>query len=119
VDLRHDGGALSNGRRDAFSRAGPHVADGEHAGLAGLERQDSPAGRACALSKICSGHHEAFVVHRDAMLEPSGVRIGANEQEEVAERTTVCRPRLAVAEYRTSKSTDLVALQPDNFGVGV
>ena len=30
---RHDGGALSNGRRDAFSRAGPHVADGEHAAV--------------------------------------------------------------------------------------
>ena len=41
VDLRRDGGALSNGRRGAFSRAGPHVADGEHVGLAGLERQDS------------------------------------------------------------------------------
>ena len=110
MDLRHDGGALSNGRRDAFSRAGPNVADGEHARLAGLERQDSPAGRARALSKVCSGHHEAFVVHRNAMLELSGVRIGANEQEEVAEQTTVGRPRLAVAEYRTGKSTDLVAL---------
>ena len=29
------------------------------------------------------------------------------------------RSRLAVAEYRTGKSTDLVALQLDNFGVGV
>jgi hypothetical protein len=46
VDLRHRGGTFADRRRDALGRAGPYVADREHPGKTGLERQCGPAGSA-------------------------------------------------------------------------
>ena len=118
MDLRHDGGALSNGGRDAFSRAGPHVADGEHAGLAGLERQD--ARRDALVPSVTSAPVTTKPLSSTATQCSSQAAFGSAPMNRKRWRSEhVCRPRLAVVEYRTSKSTDLVALQPDNFGVGV
>jgi hypothetical protein len=42
MDLRHDGGAFSHGRRNALGRARPNIADGEDVGVTGLKREDWP-----------------------------------------------------------------------------
>src|SRR5439155_8181296 len=77
VQCRDDLRPLSHCGRDAFHRTGPHVADGEHAGAAGLEW---PATHA----DIRTGAHEPLVVERDvAAGQPTGVRVGADEEEEV------------------------------------
>src|SRR5882672_8376040 len=70
VDLSDGGGTFSDGRRDAFGRARADIADGEHAGPAGLERQGGAAGRAGALGKVEAGEDEALGVHRRAAGEP-------------------------------------------------
>ena len=47
--------------------------------------RDDPAPSA----KSSPGHHEALAVDRDAILEPAGIGIGADEQEQMAQRARV------------------------------
>jgi hypothetical protein len=82
VDLGNDGGTLADRRRDAFGRAGADVADREHPGEGGLERQGGTAG-ARAVRAGEAGDDEPLGIHRHAVLEPPGVGIGADEQEEM------------------------------------
>ena len=49
------------------------------------------SGKAClrparAIDEVGTGYHEAAVVDLNAILEPLGIRIGANEQKQMAER---------------------------------
>jgi hypothetical protein len=92
VNLRYDGSTLPCGRRNPLGRARPHIADSEDAGPAGLKRQDRAGIGVNPASAIGPGDHEPFVVHRDAAIEPGGVRVGANEQEEVTQGTGVGGP---------------------------
>src|SRR5207247_10194312 len=81
VQRRDDLRPLPHCGRDALHRTRAHVADGEHAGAAGLEW---PATHA----DIRTGAHEPLVVERDvAAGQPTGVRAGADAEEEGLDRT--------------------------------
>src|SRR5207344_1380293 len=89
VDLRDDGGAFADGCRHPLGRARAHIADGEHAWPACLERPSLSPRRPGAVDELSASDHEALVVDLNAILEPAGIGIGADEQEEVAERAGV------------------------------
>ena len=97
MNLRHDGGSFSDRSRNTLGRTCPHIADGEHTGPTGLERQDGAGIFASRARTIGAGNDEPLVIHRDAAIEPGGVRIGANEQEKVAQGTCVDGPSRAFA----------------------
>src|SRR6266568_5264600 len=71
-------GTLADRGGDALDRAGAHVADGEDAGAARLQRMlRRPA--------LLAGAHEALVVQRHrAAREPAGIWIGADEEKQMA-----------------------------------
>src|SRR5579864_4683542 len=74
-------GALADCRGYALDRGGANVADGEHAAPAGLQR-------VLMIARIGTGQHKAFGIERDAGAgKPIGVRLGADEQEQVANVT--------------------------------
>ena len=76
VQLTDDRRAFAYRRGDTFRGAGADVADGEDAGNAGLEASGPGA---------FAGEHEASGVEGDgAGAQPTGVRVGADESEEVA-----------------------------------
>ena len=91
VQRGHHLRAFADGGGDALDRAGAHVADREDAAAVGLERMAPGA-------HLRPGADEALGVQRDAALrQPVGVRIGADEQEQMADRL---RDLLAVARLR-------------------
>ena len=66
--------------RDALDRTGAHIANGEDAAPAGLQGMAITA-------RIAAGKHKALGIERDAgTRKPIGIRIGANKQEQVADR---------------------------------
>src|SRR5260370_4091079 len=72
VDLRHHGGAFADRRRNALGRARAHVADREHAGHAGLERQGAPA---CPVDKkpaVAAGDAVTLLVRPHPTPPPRG-----------------------------------------------
>ena len=72
--------ALAHRRGDLLFGARPDVPDREHAGEAGLQRPPALAGPG-------AGQDETPIVESDrATRQPSGVGIGAYEQEEMADR---------------------------------
>src|SRR5580765_2916247 len=86
VDLRHDRGALADRAPDALHRVRAHVADRENARHARLQRQ----------RQILPRGDEAAVVDRYvAILEPLGARLGAEEEEHVADRARLGLARVA------------------------
>src|SRR3989442_6518783 len=92
VQRRDDLRSLPDRGRDPFHRTGAHVADGEHAGPAGLE---GPAIGA----DIRTGAHEPLVVERYvAAGQPIGVRLGADEEEEVPDQPAHLLARLSPAD---------------------
>ena len=97
MNLRDDRGAFADRGRDALGGARPDIADGEHAGMAGLERQNSmDAGNHAAI--LGPGRDEAVLVGRDTAFEPADIRIRADEQEKMAKRTPMRRAGVAVRE---------------------
>jgi hypothetical protein len=110
VDLRHGGGAFSHRRRNALGGARPNIADGKNVGVTGLKLEDRPAVTVNPASGVCPGHYEAFFVHRNAAIQPSGIRVGANEQEEMAQGARMGVARLTITEYRCSEASALVSL---------
>jgi hypothetical protein len=60
---------------------------------------------------MLSGHNEALTIHRDAMIQPGGVRVRANEQKEMMQGTGMGGARLAVTEDRCGETRALVSLQ--------
>ncbi len=80
MQRRDDLRAFADRGSDAFDRFGADVADGENAAAARLQRMAIAAG-------IFAGQYKAFGVERDARAgEPVGIRIGADEQEQMADR---------------------------------
>ena len=78
------------------------------------------SGKACLRDtprqrEIDPGHHESLVVDRDTILEPAGIGIGADEQEQMAERARVRLAVRAVAEGRTGKASYAVTFQADDL----
>src|SRR5919106_508237 len=115
VDLRHNGGAFTDRRRDAFGRARAHVADREHAREAGLERQRGAAALTPAVGAGEAGEDEALVVHRRAVLEPDGIGVGPDEQEEMAQRVSVRGAGGPLPEHRSREAVGPVAFQRDHL----
>src|SRR5271165_4076800 len=110
VDLRHDRGTLSHGGGHAFGRARPHVADGEHSGFTGLKRHGRVDRCRSVAGASRPGHHETLVIQPDAALKPRGVRIGTDEQEQMAEKTGPLSATAAVSEYGRSETPGPVTL---------
>ena len=79
VDLRHHGGAFSHGGRNPFGRAGANIADREHARPRGLEQQGRAADRVDVVGEAVAGDDEALRIRCNAVLQPAGVWIGADE----------------------------------------
>jgi hypothetical protein len=101
VDQRHRRGAVADRAAHALDRAGAHVAHGERAAHAGLERVGHAARQHAAVlagDGVGAGQHEAVLVDRHAAaFEPARLGIGADEQEHVAQLAlvhlaVVCRP---------------------------
>src|SRR3954454_19994522 len=87
MDRLHHDGSLPHAGGDALDRAGAHVADRVDAGLRRRERRWQ---RLAAL--VPPGSDEAALVQLEAAVEPLGVRLGADHDEDVADA-----PRLALA----------------------
>src|SRR4029453_9032782 len=77
MQRRHHLGTLADGGGDALHRAAAHVTDREDPAAAGLERVP------LAGPGLGSRAYEALGVERDAPREPRGVRVGADEEEEL------------------------------------
>src|SRR5713226_1318522 len=80
--------ALAHRGGDALDAAGADVADREHAGPAGLEKQrqarEGPArGRQGGGIEIGPRPHESLLVEGDAVPQPRRVRVGARHEEDV------------------------------------
>ena len=111
VNLRNDGGALSDRRRNALGRARPHIANRENAGAAGLKRQERTGTRSAPFRASRSRDHEPFLVHRDTAIKPGRIRVGANEEEEVTQGTAVRYPRRPTAKRRCNKAAKIRRLR--------
>jgi hypothetical protein len=119
VDLGDDGSALPDGGGDALGRSRTHVADGEHAGQARLQRKRR-ARRIRAIDRPRPARQdEAPGIAIDAILQPSGIWVGADEQEKVAKRAAVLIARDAVTEYYARQSLNRVALKFGHFCTSV
>ena len=95
VDRRDDLGAFADRASDALDRTGPHVADGENAGHRGLESRPR---RVRAVICPAAGRHETRLVDRNsAALQPIRRRVGADEEEDVADRRLGLRAGSPVA----------------------
>ena len=105
VNLRHDGGTLPYRRRDTLGRTRPHIADGKNAGPAGLKRQGGNWRQSG--QRHWPGDHKPFVVHRNAVIEPCGVRVGANEQEEMTQGAAVGGSSRALAKHCCGDARDV------------
>jgi hypothetical protein len=113
--LGDDCGALAHGGGDALDGGGADVADREDAGAVGFE---GLRGR-LALGAGGAGDDEAGFVEFDAALQPVGVGIGADEQEDVAHVAVVRFAAIAVAVNGADESLLRVAFQFDQFGASV
>src|SRR5579871_6363434 len=91
VQHRDDLRAFADRRGNALHRSGAHVADRENAGATCLQE---PA----LLAGIGAGQDETLAVQRDARSrKPIGIRLGADEQKQMANRPAHFRPGLASA----------------------
>ena len=97
VDLRAHGGAFADRAAHALDRARAHVADGEHAGHARLERRRHVRRRSrrAAPAPVSTKPCESSATPQPSSQSVSG--IGADEQEHVADRVRAPRRRCAVA----------------------
>jgi hypothetical protein len=77
VQCGYDLCALSDGRGNALDRTRAHIADREYARQVGFERPVD----------VCAGTHEPLVIeHHPRPRQPFGIRIGADEYKQVADR---------------------------------
>ena len=83
MDRRDHLGALADRPADPLDRAGAHVADREHAGHGGFQRRQ--AGRR-SRQRAPVTTKPALSTSTPQPLQPVGRRIGADEQEDVADR---------------------------------
>jgi hypothetical protein len=72
MDLCHHGSAFADCRRDTLRRAGADVTDRKYVWNAGFQRQN-----------VAAGSEESFFIRRSAVLQPRGIRFGANEQKQM------------------------------------
>ena len=93
--MGHYGGALSHRRRNALGGTHPDIADGEYTRMAGLKRQNRTGINRLA-GVFGSGQDKTLRVCRDAFFEPAHVRIRADEQKKVAQRTPMRSTRRGV-----------------------
>jgi hypothetical protein len=96
MDQIHGDGALADGRRHALYIARTDIADGEYGGQAGLEHLRSAAKSPCA-RRVCSvsgairrlnvsaSKDEAFVVERNAPLQPFRARRCSRHDEDMTD----------------------------------
>ena len=91
MDLAHHGGAFAYSGCDALRRACANITDRKYARNAGLQGQSVAAGSARAALKVFAGSKKSFCILRCAVLQPSGIRFGADEQKQGA-RNTVAWP---------------------------
>jgi hypothetical protein len=71
---------------------------------------------ASSVSGCRSGHDEALVVQYDATIQPAGIRVRTDEQEEVTQATGMSSPGRALAKHRCGEAYDLVSFQSDYLG---
>jgi len=109
MDLRDDGSPLTDGGGYPFGGASAYVSNGKNARATRLERQ------ALAVTDAVSCKNEALSIDRDTAVEPAGVRIGADEQKEVARGTFLGLPGLDVTEYGTGQTCLSIAMQANNL----
>ena len=69
-----------------------------------LVSSGSGARPAAAIGEAVPGHDKSLAVDRDAVRQPLGVRIGADEQEQMTQRITAGLPAGAVAERRARQA---------------
>ena len=79
--------ALAHGRRHSLGGSRSQVADGEEAGMAGLERQGRPAERLPALTELVGGSArgrsaQSRVIEGRAAVEPTRGGVGSDEGEQ-------------------------------------
>src|SRR5580704_4541265 len=117
VDLRHHGCALADRRADPFGRASADVTDREYARYAGLQRLWRT--RVVWTCKAIAGDDKAFVVDSETILQPTGIRVGTNKQEQMAQRHGLGFPTGAVAERGAGQARGAVAFERGDLGAGV
>jgi hypothetical protein len=66
-----------------------------------------------------SSHDEALIVQCDATIQPAGVRVCADEQEEVTQGTGVGSSGPSLAKHRCGEARDLIPFKSDYLGPGV
>ncbi len=95
---------------DALHRARAHVADGEDSMTAGFQRLAVGAGQ------VATGEHEAFTIKLHARVpKPGGIRVGADEQEQVLDGAVLLAPLMPPADRLEPA---VLAFEPCDLGVG-
>ena len=87
----HRGRTLTHGGRHSLGGSRSQVADGEEAGMAGLERQRRPGQRLPIVAELLGGQrevgqHEASVIKGGAAVEPTRGRVRSDEGEQSGAR---------------------------------
>src|SRR5512146_1483776 len=82
MDCVNDNRSFSDARSDAFNRSGADVADGKDAGFAGRKRRGEPSS-----VPGLPGHHKTLGVEIEATVEPFGIGLRPDHDENVADRT--------------------------------
>src|SRR4051812_29433524 len=93
MQRRNHLGAFTDSRRDPLDRAGAHVADREYTAAAGLQQAVG--------APLLSGEHKTFGIERNTGAgEPIGVRLRADEHEQMADFAphVFARPAFAPAD---------------------
>src|SRR5271157_3980038 len=119
VQLRDDRRPLADGPANLLDRARTGIAHGEHAGDIRFERQwAARAPRCFAGLGLRTRWDKSLLVELDtASPQPVGRRIGANEQEYIADRPICFLPAWRVAPAHPLQPTFRCAGERDDFGL--
>src|SRR4029079_5650812 len=79
-------GALAHGGSHPFDGTAPHVAGGEPAGHAALERERSAPQRPLVGGDVVAGRQEAVVVALQLLRQPAGQGPGADQHQQPTRR---------------------------------
>src|SRR5262249_17746370 len=116
MNLGDNGSTFADRRGNTLSRTSPHIPHAEHAGTARLQRQYRPGFCQGTGSGIEAGGHGPFGIGVSTAIKPRRVRIGANEEEQVAQGTAIALPTQTLSKCCGSKARRLISLESRHFG---
>jgi hypothetical protein len=111
MNLSNDSSALPDGSSHPFRGSSPNISNRKDARHAGLERERRSASVIGRERTPCCDKAASICV--DAPIEPSGVRICADKEEEMVHRASVFRPGRTVAKDGARQAAALTTSETD------